>query len=141
MEVHLLGATIGSEAIGGILLPGLVILGLALLPWLDRTNRAKLEYLEPPTWHPARLGWGVAFLALIGVFTLAAYDDELGLSKAGLRVAVVVVPLLAGGLAYLGARARAQRLAARSEGPAAAGAPAAPVIPSANQTATKGGST
>jgi cytochrome b-561 len=141
MEVHLLGATIGSEAIGGILLPGLVILGLALLPWLDRTNRAKLEYLEPPTWHPARLGWGVAFLALIGVFTLAAYDDELGLSKAGLRLAVVVVPLLAGGLAYLGARARAQRLAARSGGPAAAGAPAAPVIPSANQTATKGGST
>ncbi len=109
MEVHVLGGTIGSEAIGGIILPGLVGLLLLLVPWLDRTNRAKLDYLEPPTWRPARLGWGVALTAVIGVFTIAAYDQELGLSKALLRIAVFVVPLVLGGLSYYGALRLARR--------------------------------
>lgn len=122
MEVRLLGATIGSEAIGGILLPALVIVGLALLPWLDRTNRAKLDYLEPPTWHPARLAWGVGFLALLGVFTLAAYDDELGIPKAWLRAAVLVVPVAAGWGAYGAARWRLRRAGAREGHPGLAAA-------------------
>ncbi len=109
MEVHLLGGTIGSEAIGGIILPGLVGLILLLVPWLDRTNRTKLDYLEPPTWRPARLSWGVAMVALIGVFTLAAYDQELGLSKAALRIAVFVAPLALGGLSYFAAKGLARR--------------------------------
>jgi cytochrome b-561 len=104
MEVHVLGATIGSEAIGGILLPGLVGLVLLLVPWLDRTNRDRLEYLEPPTWRPVRLGLGVGLAALIGVFTLAAYDQELGLAKSLLQVAVLVAPAGLGGLSYYLAR-------------------------------------
>jgi cytochrome b-561 len=107
--VHVLGATIGSEAIGGILLPGLVGLVLLLVPWLDRTNRDRLEYLEPPTWRPVRLGLGVGLAALIGVFTLAAYDQELGLAKSLLQVAVLVAPVGLGGLSYYLAR----RLTAR----------------------------
>ena len=111
MEVHVLGTTIGSEAIGGIFLPGLIGLILVLIPWFDRTNREKLDYLEPPTWHPVRLGWGVALMSLLGVFTLAAYDQELGLSKGLLRAAVLVAPLVLGlGSAYL-----ARRLAPRRE--------------------------
>jgi cytochrome b-561 len=111
MEVHVLGTTIGSEAIGGIFLPGLIGMILVLIPWFDRTNREKLDYLEPPTWHPVRLGWGVALMALLGVFTLAAYDQELGLSKGLLRAAVLVVPLVLGlASAYL-----ARRLAPRRE--------------------------
>ncbi len=109
MEVHVFGATIGSEAIGGIILPGLVGLALLLVPWLDRTNRAKLDYLEPPTWHPARLGLGIAMVALIGVFTIAAYDQELGLSKGVLQIAVLVVPLGLGGLGYSVGRSLARR--------------------------------
>lgn len=104
MEVHVLGATIGSEAIGGIILPGLVGLVLLLVPWLDRTNREKLDYLEPPTWRPARLAWGIAVAALLTVFTLAAYDEELGLSRAALRIAVLAAPLGLGGLSYYLAR-------------------------------------
>lgn len=109
MEVRLLGATIGSEAIGGIILPGLVALALLLVPWLDRTNREKLDYLEPPTWRPARLGWGVAVVSLIGVFTLAAYDHELGLSTGVLRLAALVVPPVLGGASYYAARSLARR--------------------------------
>ena len=120
MEVHVLGTTIGSEAIGGIFLPGLIGAILILVPWFDRTNRERLDYLELPTWHPVRLGWGVALLSLLGVFTLAAYDQELGLSKGLLRVAVLVVPLALGlGSAYL-----ARRLAPRrTPRDSAAGAP------------------
>ena len=111
MEVRVLGTTIGSEAIGGIFLPGLIGLVLVLIPWFDRTNRERLDYLEPPTWHPVRLGWGVALMSLLGVFTLAAYDQELGLSKGLLRAAVLVAPLALGlGSAYL-----ARRLAPRRE--------------------------
>ena len=109
MEVHVLGATIGSEAIGGIILPGLVGLALLLVPWLDRTNREKLDYLEPPTWRPARLGWGIGLVALLGVFTLAAYDQELGLSTGSLRLAMVIVPLGVGGASYFVARSFARR--------------------------------
>ena len=108
MEVHVFGATIGSEAIGGIILPGLVGVALLLVPWLDRTNRAKLDYLEPPTWHPSRLGLGIAMVALIGVFTIAAYDQELGLSKGVLQIAVFVVPLGLGGLGYAVGRSLAR---------------------------------
>jgi cytochrome b-561 len=109
MEVRVLGATIGSEAIGGILLPGLVGLVLLLVPWLDRTNRDRLEYLEPPTWRPVRLALGVGFATLLGVFTLAAYDQELGLPKGPLQFAVLAVPLGLGGLSYYLARRLAGR--------------------------------
>jgi cytochrome b-561 len=104
MEVRVLGATIGSEAIGGILLPGLVGLVLLLVPWLDRTNRDRLEYLEPPTWRPVRLALGVGVAALLGVFTLAAYDQELGLPKGLLQLAVLVAPAGLGGFSYYLAR-------------------------------------
>ncbi len=111
MEVRVLGTTIGSEAIGGIFLPSLIGLILVLIPWFDRTNRENLDYLEPPMWHPVRLGWGVALVSLLGVFTLAAYDQELSLSKNLLRAAVLVVPLALGlGSAYL-----ARRLAPRRD--------------------------
>jgi cytochrome b-561 len=109
MEVRVLGATIGSEAIGGILLPGLVGLVLLLVPWLDRTNRRRLEYLEPPTWRPVRLALGVGLAALLGVFTLAAYDQELGLPKGLLQLAVLVVPAGLGVVSY----SLARRLAGR----------------------------
>jgi cytochrome b-561 len=122
MEVRVLGTTIGSEAIGGILLPGLVGMILVLIPWLDRSNREKLDYLEPPTWHPVRLGWGVALVSLLGVFTLAAYDQELGLSKGLLRAAVVVVPLAAGWASAFLARRLARR---RNAGDAPARPPGA----------------
>lgn len=104
MEVKVFGATIGSEAIGGIILPGLVGLVLVLVPWLDRTNRTKLDYLEPPSWRPVRLALGVALTALIGVFTLAAYDQELNLRKSWLQAAVLIVPLVLGGLSHYAAR-------------------------------------
>jgi quinol-cytochrome oxidoreductase complex cytochrome b subunit len=84
-------------------------LALLLVPWLDRTNREKLDYLEPPTWRPARLGWGIGLVALLGVFTLAAYDQELGLSTGSLRLAMVIVPLGFGGASYFVARSFARR--------------------------------
>jgi len=109
MEVHVLGATIGSEALGGILLPGVIGLVLLLVPWLDRANRDRMEYLEPPTWRPVRLALGVALTALIGVFTLAAYDQEFGLPKSLLQLAVLVVPAGLGGVSYYLARRLAVR--------------------------------
>ena len=115
MEVHVLGATIGSEAIGGILLPGLVGLVLMLVPWLDRTNRHRMEYLEPPTGRPVRLALGVGLTALIGVFTLAAYDQELNLRKSWLQAAVLLVPLGLGGLSYYAARSLARRRGVTSD--------------------------
>jgi cytochrome b-561 len=115
MEVHVLGATIGSEAIGGILLPGLVGLVLMLVPWLDRTNRHRMEYLEPPTGRPVRLALGVGLTALIGVFTLAAYDQELNLQKSWLQAAVLLVPLGLGGLSYYAARSLARRRGVTSD--------------------------
>jgi cytochrome b-561 len=115
MEVRVLGTTIGSEAIGGILLPGLVGLVLMLVPWLDRSNRHRLEYLEPPAGRPVRLALGVGVTALLAVFTLAAYDQELGLSKGLLQLAVLVVPAGLGALSYYLARRLGGRGGVQSE--------------------------
>jgi len=89
--------TIGPEFLGGVLFPALVFGLLALVPWLDRTNRRVLgsvEYLQPPTQAPVRLALGAGALTLVGMLLFAAYYDELGLTPGQTWLLTLSVPLI-----------------------------------------------
>lgn len=90
METHFLGATINPENIGGVLLPGLLGLGLLLWPFIDRARQPQHYASAPP---PQRIAFGLAFLALLLILTLAGYADDLGLAKIWLQMGALTVPL------------------------------------------------
>ncbi len=105
-EFHFLGATIGPEFIGGVLIPGILALVALLLPFVD-TRKDKMRYLELPSEHPVRTGVLVALLVFLLMSTLAGYKidfQQQGLllgQNAVLWALILGGPLLAFLLTYL----------------------------------------
>ncbi len=104
-------ATINSESMGGVVIPLLIVLLLALLPFIDQA-REPVHVLELPGAHPARTAVGVGAIAFFGVLMIASYNEELGLSVGVLQVEALLVPLILGGLTYVGLRVRRERASA-----------------------------
>jgi cytochrome b-561 len=91
--------TIAPEFLGGVLFPGAVFGAMALVPWLDRTNRRlmrRFEYMEPPSQSPLRLALGVGALTLIGMLLFASYYDQFGLTLGQTWLLVLSLPLSVG---------------------------------------------
>jgi cytochrome b-561 len=91
--------TIGPEFLGGVVFPGAVFGALALVPWLDRSNRRVLrrfEYMEPPSQSPFRLALGVGALTFIGMMLFASYYDQIGLTLGQIWLLVLSVPVFVG---------------------------------------------
>ncbi|WP_034385665.1 cytochrome bc complex cytochrome b subunit [Deinococcus sp. YIM 77859] len=101
-ELEILGGVIGSEFVGAIVLPTLVLLLMFAVPMLDR-SRDNMYYAENPTNHPVRLAAGVAFMTLLVVWSVAGYKPELissgilttGNANTVLWIATFLVPALA----------------------------------------------
>lgn len=100
LEIHLGGTVLDPEVIGGILLPGLLILLIFLVPFLNQT-RERQNYLEPVTRHPLRTSIGIGVLALLLTLSVATYQEVLAISLAIFRLAAVLLPLLVGIATYL----------------------------------------
>jgi cytochrome b-561 len=99
IEFHFLGATIGPEFIGGLVFPGLIFLLVSVAPWLDKTNRPAVfgyEYLEPPAQTPVRLTLGLVVLTYLGTLFLAAYYDDIGMSRGQIWLVSLALPLVVG---------------------------------------------
>jgi len=92
LHFRLLGATIGSEAIGAMLVPGLLAMLILLVPWLDRAPSSEF-YAERPAAAPGRLGLGLAVIALFLALSLAGFGAELGMSVPVLWAITVLAPL------------------------------------------------
>ena len=106
LSFRVLGATIGSEAVGAMLVPGVISLAIVLVPWLDRAP-SSLYYVEDPLGSPGRLASGLAALTLFAALSLAGFSAELGLSVPTLWVITVLAPLGVGWGTYsLAARRR-----------------------------------
>jgi cytochrome b-561 len=104
LSAKFLGATIGSEAIGAMLVPGLITLLIVLVPWLDR-SRSSLYFAESPAANPTRLSLGLAVLTLFLALSLAGFGAELGLSVPVLWAIVVLAPAgVALGVRFLAGR-------------------------------------
>ena len=100
LSFRFLGATIGSEAIGAMLVPGILTLAIVLTPWLDRAA-STTHFAESPAANPRRLGFGLAAVTLFLALSLAGFGAELGLSVPVLWVIVLASPLLIGWGGYL----------------------------------------
>ena len=103
LSFRFLGATIGSEAIGAMFIPGLIGLAIVLVPWLDRGPSA-LYFAESATASPKRLGFGLAAITLFLALSLAGFGGELGLGVPVLWAITLVTPLGIGWGGYLLAR-------------------------------------
>ena len=128
----LFGATIGPNFLGGLLFPAALFGLLTFTPWIDRTNRRvtrRFEYLEPVRQSPARLASGVVTLVFIGTLFIAAYYDTLGLSLAQIWAIVLGVPLLAGLITWIAARAVPSERFDPRESPVPVAPEPAPVTP------------
>ncbi|BDP40545.1 cytochrome b6 [Deinococcus aetherius] len=75
-SIEILGGEIGSEFVGAIVLPTIVLAAMFAVPMLDR-SKENLYYAENPTNYPVRLGTGVAFMMLLVVLSVAGYKPEL----------------------------------------------------------------
>jgi cytochrome b-561 len=100
LSFRVLGATIGSEAIGAFLVPGVLGALILLVPWLDRTP-SSLYYAENPLGSPRLLSVGLAAIVLFLALSLAGFSAELGLSVPALWAITVVAPVGAGYGAFL----------------------------------------
>lgn len=93
LSVRVLGATIGSEAIGAMFVPGLLALAIVLVPWLDR-GPSSLYYAESATASPKRLAFGLAAIMLFLALSLAGFGEELGLGVPILWAITLVTPFV-----------------------------------------------
>jgi cytochrome b-561 len=107
MSIDLLGVHISSEFIGGLLLPGLVFLAVAVWPFIDY-EEDPVHFTANPLERPWQTGVGVAGVTFIMIASIAGMDvllaEIVGMPtnelKPFLIAALVVVPLVAGLITY-----------------------------------------
>jgi cytochrome b-561 len=100
IDVQFAGATINSENMGGVILPGLLIVLLLLVPFWKQATGAQ-HYLQTPGEIPLRTALVLAVLMLLVVLSIAGYKDDLGLSVASLQLSAVLAPLMLGFFTYV----------------------------------------
>ncbi|MFR9778588.1 cytochrome b [Micromonospora sp. MS34] len=115
-EIRVFGHLVPAPFVPGVLLGGVTFLALYAWPFLERRrtrDRRAHQLLDRPRDHPVRLAVGVAALTFYGTLVVAAGDDILArllrvpvYDLLGVfRVLVLVLPVVAGLVAYLAARA------------------------------------
>lgn len=123
-EIHVAGHLVPAPFLPGVVLGGVTFLALYAWPFLERWcggDRRAHQLLDRPRDHPVRMGVGVTALTFFGVLVVASGDDILArLLRVPvydllnvLRVLVLVLPLVAGAVAFLLARALRRGDAAR----------------------------
>ncbi|MGI8871591.1 MAG: cytochrome bc1 complex cytochrome b subunit [Candidatus Limnocylindria bacterium] len=112
IEVTLLGITIPSPFIPGVLLPGIAFTVMTLWPFIEarlmHEGTREHNLLDRPRDNPLRTGIGVAALLVFVMLTLAAGNDVVALvfnvpvetMTNMMRIAVFVVPAVGFGVAW-----------------------------------------
>jgi cytochrome b-561 len=104
VSFNFLGASIQPNFIGGVLFPGALFTLVAMVPFLDRTNRKvikRFEYTEPPRQAPFRTALGAGVLGLLGALMIAAFYHDYEWSLGFVWALVVIIPLVCTGLVFL----------------------------------------
>jgi ubiquinol-cytochrome c reductase cytochrome b subunit len=110
-EIRIFGHVIANPFYPTVLLPGLTFLVLYAWPWIERRitgDRAEHHLLDRPRDNPMRTGVGVAALTFYALLFLAGSNDIIADLFAFpvnavtwvMRIAVLVLPVVAGLLAY-----------------------------------------
>lgn len=110
VDFTVLGGTITSEFIGGVLIPGIVVVLMVLVPFIDQRltgdvpDEPMYEYTDALTDRPGRTGVGVGAVGFFFMTSAAGYSSELGVSTGLMSILTVAVVIGAGLVAYLAAR-------------------------------------
>jgi ubiquinol-cytochrome c reductase cytochrome b subunit len=126
-EPTILGVTIPNPFFGGVLLPLLMLGGLFAYPFLEQWitgDREVHHVLDRPSSRPGRTAIGAGFITFFLVLTIAGSNDifsvisgiRIDVIRDVLRIAVIVLPIVAAALTFLVCR----RLAGRRSQPASA---------------------
>jgi ubiquinol-cytochrome c reductase cytochrome b subunit len=118
-EPTILGITIPSAFIPGIVIPGFLFTVVAVWPWIEAwltKDHEEHHLLDDVSSHPVRLATGLAILTIFGVLTLAGGNDvlafyfgtEVETLTVLFRVLTVVLPVVVWVIAYRFARARSR---------------------------------
>jgi cytochrome b-561 len=107
MSFELFGIHVSSEFIGGLVLPGLVFVGVALWPFIDY-EEDPTHFAVSPLKRPWQTAVGVAAVVFIMVASIAGMDvivaDIVGMPTDALKPyfigLLVLWPLLSGGVTY-----------------------------------------
>ncbi|MXR19641.1 cytochrome b [Halobacterium bonnevillei] len=107
MSFDLLGVHFSSEFVGGLVLPGLVFVAVAVWPFVDY-EQEPVHFTANPFERPRQTAVGVAAVVFVMVASIAGMDvivaDLLGSDTAAIRpyltAALFVVPVAAGLLTY-----------------------------------------
>jgi cytochrome b-561 len=106
---HLGGVEFSAEFWGGILLPAVVIVVVALWPFIEGPDDETSHFVADPIRTPRRTGIGLGAIAMVLVASLAGMNNLLG-SALGVSTTVlnpillwgiILVPIAVGGLTYL----------------------------------------
>jgi len=125
-EPTILGVTIPTVFIPGIVLPAILFGGIALWPFIEARltgDHAEHHLLQMPWEAPGRLALGSAVMTVFVILTVAGGNDVLAVLlsvdvewlTAALRILLFVAPVVVGLLAYRLAVERRRR--AESSGP------------------------
>jgi len=110
VEFTVLGGTITSEFIGGLLIPGLVVVLIFLVPFVD--ERLTGDVAEDPMYaytdrlsdRPGRTGVGASAIIFFFMTSAAGYSNELGIPNDVMALATVLFVIVGGLAVYFAAR-------------------------------------
>ncbi|MCL4454143.1 MAG: cytochrome bc complex cytochrome b subunit [Deinococcus sp.] len=121
-QFEIFGGKFGPEFWGGVVVPGMLGVVAALLPFVD-TRKNKLRYVELPSQHPLRTSITVGLLMFFIMATLAGYKGDPGLdwlTTPLLWTLILVVPTVTTAVSYVLMKSLYSE---RSEGESAAPSP------------------
>jgi cytochrome b-561 len=108
LSFSLAGIHVNTEFLGGVVAPGVIILGVLVWPFVDRYDRPEHFTVDPHA-RPIRTAVGVAAVVLVMIASIAGMNNLLASALSVttdvvnpvLLAATVLGPLAAGGVTYL----------------------------------------
>lgn len=110
VEFTVLGGTITAEFIGGVLIPGVVVVLMLLMPFIDEwwtgdvPDDPTYEYTDTPSDRPGRTGIGVGAIIFFVMTSAAGYVNELNVSNSLMAILTILFTIVGGLAVYLVAR-------------------------------------
>lgn len=110
VEFTILGGHINAEFIGGILIPGIIVVLMLLVPFIDEwwtgdvPEDPTYEYTDNLTDRPGRTGIGVGAVVFFIMTSAAGYSNELGVGNRLMAILTIVFTIGGGLVIYLLAR-------------------------------------
>ncbi len=86
-------ASISPEVIGGLILPSIIMLIIAIVPFLSYSKES-VDYWEPASLRPIGTSLGVSFIVMFIALSVTGYQAELNIPISICRIYTIVLPAI-----------------------------------------------